>query len=108
MRSVTQRPSAVASRLTPRQQETLDLIARRQPIARREIAHTLKISPATCGQHLHVLHQLGLVDWIGTGNRTRWTLATLEAAPQPKGPIHPPQSLQAASVWDYAQRCAGV
>lgn len=91
--------------MTPRQHETLEVIAEHQPIARRDIAQVLGIASATVGQHLHKLHKAGRIDFIGTGNAKRWTIADANSGPSSRARYAPVEAVQCPSVWEYANRC---
>ena len=86
--------------LTPREQETLDLIEREQPIKRRAIARTLQVSDQTAAQYLHTLRQAGLIEPVAAGSGSSWVLARPKCVTAAARAI-----VQAASVWEYARRC---
>lgn len=85
--------------LTPREQETLDMIEREQPIKRRTIARTLRVSDQTAAQYLHVLRQQGLIEPVSAGSGSHWVLAQAK-----RNTVALQAIVRAASVWEYAQR----
>lgn len=85
--------------LTRREQETLDLIEREQPVKRRTIARTLRVREQTAAQYLHVLRQQGLIEPISAGSGSHWVLAQAK-----RNTVASRAIVQAASVWEYAQR----
>ena len=87
--------------LTPRQEQTLSIISRRQPISRAELSQLLGCRPQTTSQFLMYLRRCGLIEPVGKNNRhdSQWALAQIHRD-------QPPEITQAASVWEYARRCA--
>jgi len=85
--------------LTPREQETLDMIEREQPIKRRTIARTLQVSDQTAAQCLHTLRQAGLIEPVSAGSGSHWVLAQAK-----RNTVASRAIVQAASVWEYASR----
>jgi len=86
--------------MTPRQQQTYDLIAGRQPISISEIAAEMQITKGSAEQHLHVLRNHGYIRPVGRSKAARWVLCEAPVRWITGDPL-----IQAASVWDYARRC---
>ena len=85
--------------LTPQEQETLNLIEREQPIKRRTVARTLRVREQTAAQYLHTLRQAGLIEPVSAGSGSHWVLAQAR-----RNTVASRAIVQAASVWQYAQR----
>lgn len=85
--------------LTHREQQTLDIIEREQPVKRRLIARTLQVREQTAAQYLHTLRLAGLIEPVSAGSGSHWVLAR-----DRRNTVAARAVVQAASVWEYASR----
>lgn len=85
--------------ITDRQRQVLRVVTTRHPIGRGEIARNLGCSVPTAAQHPMALRRKGLIESTGVGQHSKWVPAR-RLGEQPR------EIKQAASVWEYAMRCA--
>ncbi len=93
--------------MTPQERRALQIVAKHQPVRAIEVAEMIGTSKKSIGRALWSLAVEGLVEKVGPHRKDiRWVLV---AGAQTEAPLrHPLKPYeQAASVWQYADRCRG-